>query len=161
MKKEGNIYLNVIKRIRKNTVVQMDINDYEALLKRAMKTIPQNVFEHARFTIPSVMTFFEGKTTIIQNFKEISDILRREPEYILKYLLGELATRGHFKQKLGSAVFVGRFPNDTLNNLLKKFTEKFIRCENCRRPDTHIQKEGRFNYLICEACGSKRSIPSP
>ena len=95
------------------------------------------------------------------NFKEISDRLRREPEYILKYLLGELATRGQIRKKQGSAVFKGRFQKDTLNNLLKKFTEKFIRCADCKGPDTHITREGRFTYLVCEACGSKRTIPSP
>ncbi|MHA1378040.1 MAG: translation initiation factor IF-2 subunit beta [Candidatus Helarchaeota archaeon] len=139
----------------------MDIMDYEKLLKRAMKTIPKNVFEHSRFTIPSVTTFIEGRNTNVANFKEIADKLRRPPEYILKYLLGELATRGYYKDKQGVAVFKGRFQNNSLNNLLKKFTEKFIRCANCRRPDTHIVREGRFSYLVCEACGSKRSIPSP
>ncbi|MHA1300142.1 MAG: translation initiation factor IF-2 subunit beta [Candidatus Helarchaeota archaeon] len=139
----------------------MDLMDYNSLLKRAMKNIPKNVFEHSRFTIPSVVTHIEGRNTIVINFKEISDRLRRKPEYILKYLLGELATRGYYNQKLGSASFKGRFQNNSLNNLLKKFTEKFIRCANCRRPDTHIVREGRFSYLVCEACGSKRSIPSP
>ena len=139
----------------------MDLMDYDKLLKRAMKVIPKDVFAHARFTIPSVITFYEGRNTNVSNFKEIADKLRRDPEYILKYLLGELATRGHYKNKQGYAVFKGRFQNDSLNNLLKKFTEKFIRCANCRRPDTHIVREGRFSYLVCEACGSKRTIPSP
>ncbi len=142
-------------------MVITDLMDYEKLLKRAVKSIPKNVFEHSRFTIPSVTIYQEGKSTIVTNFKEISDKLRRKPQYIIKYLLGELATRGHFKVKQGSAAFIGRFQKDTLNNLLIKFTEKFIRCANCRRPDTHILKEGRFTYLICEACGSKRSIPAP
>ena len=141
--------------------MKMDITNYESLLKRAMKIIPKNVFEHSRFTIPSALIYREGNKTVVPNFKEISDILRREPEYILKYLLGELATRGQIRKKQGVAVFKGRFQKDTLNNLLKKFTEKFIRCANCRRPDTHVIKEGRFIYLVCEACGSKRSIPAP
>ena len=64
----------------------MDINNYDKLLKRAMKIIPKNVFAHSRFTIPSVLIYNEGNKTIISNFKEISDRLRREHEYILKYL---------------------------------------------------------------------------
>lgn len=139
----------------------MELMDYEKLLKRAMKVIPKDVFAHSRFTIPSVIIFYEGRNTNISNFKEIADRLRRDPHYILKYLLGELATRGNYKIKQGNAVFKGRFQSNSLNNLLKKFTEKFIRCANCRRPDTHIVREGRFTYLVCEACGSKRTIPTP
>lgn len=139
----------------------MDIFDYEDALKRAMEVIPKNVFEHARFSIPSVTVNTEGNKTIVTNFKEISDVLRREPEYILKYMLRELATRGQIRKKTGAAMFIGRFQKDTMNNLLKKFTEKFIRCSNCKGPDTTLSREGRFTYLICEACGSKRTIPSP
>jgi len=63
--------------------------DYEKLLKRAVKSIPKNVFEHSRFTIPSVIIYQEGKSTIVTNFKEISDRLRRKPEYINMYFAAQ------------------------------------------------------------------------
>ena len=38
------------------------------------------------------------------------------------------------------------------------YTETFVLCSECGRPDTHINKEGRVLILECEACGAHRPV---
>ncbi|MHA1832023.1 MAG: translation initiation factor IF-2 subunit beta, partial [Candidatus Helarchaeota archaeon] len=100
----------------------------------------------------------EGNRTIIQNFKEITDLLNRDPNHLLKYLNRELATRGNLQG--GRAIFVGRFSEFLLNSLIKRYTEKYVICPVCKRPDTRLIKEGKFSFIQCDACGAKESIKS-
>jgi len=70
------------------------MTDYESLLKRAKKQMPESVLEIARFEIPKVRGHLEGNKTIISNFLKIAQGLNRDPEHLLKYVLKELATPG-------------------------------------------------------------------
>ncbi|EQD39718.1 translation initiation factor IF-2 subunit beta, partial [mine drainage metagenome] len=38
------------------------------------------------------------------------------------------------------------------------YTQKYVICSECKRPDTHLSKDGRFTLLICEACGAQRPV---
>ena len=134
------------------------LNDesYHALLERARAKIPKNVFAHTRFKIPMLRIFFEGNKTSILNFKEVADLLNRDPQHIMKFFLRELATRGNFRGT--RATFIGRFGQLTLKSLMKRYTEKFVLCPFCRKPETRMIKEGKFLFLQCQACGAKESI---
>ncbi|MHA1144401.1 MAG: translation initiation factor IF-2 subunit beta [Candidatus Helarchaeota archaeon] len=140
----------------------MNEDDYKHLLARAREMIPQDIFEHERFSIPPVQIRREGNKTIIENIRDIANRIRRDPEHLMKYLLRELATRGFIRSKVGGtdvAIFQGKFHNTSLNNLIAKYTKKYVICENCNKPDTRFVKEGRYLFLVCEACGSRRSVP--
>ena len=52
--------------------------DYEELLNRAIAKMPDIETTDARFVIPEPRVFSEGKTTILDNFGNIADILNRE-----------------------------------------------------------------------------------
>ncbi|MDD1778707.1 MAG: translation initiation factor IF-2 subunit beta [Candidatus Helarchaeota archaeon] len=136
----------------------MNEESYNALLERAMSKIPKNVFESSRFKIPSLNIFTEGNKTNILNFKEIADILSRDPHHMMKFLLRELATRGHFEGT--RATFIGKFGPLTLNSLMKRYTEKYVLCPFCHKPETNIIREEKFTYLQCNSCGAKQSIKS-
>jgi len=131
--------------------------DYRDMLDRAYSELPQQVDTYERFTIPRPDVRDVGRRrTIIMNFKEIADELRRDPEHILKFLSGEMATLANFDGT--RAVFQGRFNYDTVRNLLEIYTEKYVVCPVCKRPDTRIVRERRLWFLQCEACGAKSSI---
>ena len=135
--------------------------NYEEALKRAQENVPKDVFEHKRFTIPGVELYQEGGKTYCQNINAIATKLRREPGHILKHLLRELATRGSIRMKgkhVDALIFRGRFREFTMDALVKKYAEKFVMCDNCNRPDTHLIKRDRFTFLVCEACGSRRTV---
>ena len=132
--------------------------DYKEMLKRAYSQLPTTVFERKRFEIPRTRSYTVGMRTIFHNFKEICDALNRDPHQVLKFLSREMATAGNTEG--GRAIFQGKFPYDTLERLIKRYVDEFVVCPICRRPDTKIVKERRFQFLICEACGAKSSIRS-
>jgi translation initiation factor 2 subunit 2 len=134
----------------------MDDENYNALLERARSKIPQKVFENSRFKIPMLRIFTEGNKTSILNFNEIADLFNRDPQHIMKFFLRELATRGNFEGT--RATFIGRFGNLTLKSLMKRYTQKYVLCPFCNKPETRIVKEEKFIFLQCQACGAKESI---
>ena len=94
--------------------------------------------------------------TVLSNFKEICDALNRKPRHVLKFLSGEMATAATIQRT--RAIFQGKFDYATFERLIKRYTNEFVVCPVCKRPDTKIVKERRFLFLICEACGAKSSI---
>jgi len=136
----------------------LDIYDYDKLLDRLRESLPPQVFEHARFTIPKVISFVEGGRTIIKNFKEIANTLDRKPEHLMKFLLRELATAGSVSDT--QAVFQGRFSKSTLDNLIERYTKEYVICPECQRPDTSLEKMDRYTFLVCKACGARTSVKS-
>lgn len=130
--------------------------DYREMLDRAYEELPQHVDTYERFAVPRPDVRFVGRRSIIMNFKEIADEFRRDPDHLLKFLSGEMATLANFDGT--RAVFQGRFGYDTIRNLLEIYTEKFVICPVCQRPDTRIVREKRLWFLQCEACGARSSI---
>jgi len=130
--------------------------DYREMLDRAYVELPQQVDTYERFTLPRPNVRRVGRRTVILNFKEICDELRREPDHLLKFLSGEMATLATFDGT--RAIFQGNFGYDTIRNLLDIYTEKYVICPVCKRPDTRVMREKRLWFLQCEACGARSSI---
>ena len=130
--------------------------DYEELLRRARSQLPSKVLEHKRFEIPQPRSSIIGMRTIVHNFKEISDTLNRDSQQVLKFLSKEMATAGTMDG--ARAIFKGKFGRNTVERLLSRYTEEFVTCPVCKRPDTKIVKEKRLYFLKCEACGARSSI---
>jgi translation initiation factor 2 subunit 2 len=131
---------------------------YEDMLDRAYKNIPELVDSHERFQVPRPDIRFAGRRTVVVNFREIADELRRDPEHLLKFLVSETATRANLDGN--RAIFQGRFGFETIKNLLNIYVNKYVTCPVCGRPDTRIEKERRLFFLQCEACGARSSIGS-
>lgn len=128
------------------------------MLKRARKQMPESVFEKERFEIPKVRGHIEGNKTIISNFMQVAQILRRPPEHLLKYILRELAAPGDLRKGfliVGSKIAASRF-----NEKLKEYAYDFVLCPDCGKPDTELVREGDFMFLKCTACGSKKPVKS-
>lgn len=131
--------------------------DYEELLKRAQERMPESVHEIERFEIPKTRGHFEGNKTIISNFQQISQILRRPIEHILKFLLKQLATPGDV-QKSGLLILGAKISASRINQKIREYAITFVLCPQCGKPDTEIKKEENINVLKCTACGAKQSI---
>ncbi|HSV42824.1 MAG TPA: translation initiation factor IF-2 subunit beta [Methanomassiliicoccales archaeon] len=131
-------------------------DDYLSLLDRAKAQLPETIEKHERFTVPEPDVFQEGKTTLIRNFGEIVDALRREPDHLLQYLQKELGApatmEGH------RVIFKARIMPQHIADRIMTYTETFVLCSECGRPDTHINREGRILILECEACGAHRPV---
>src|SRR3990172_12331092 len=130
--------------------------DYSELLKRARAQVPEVTLKRERLELPRLYVSMVGMRTIIANFKEISDVLDRDPQHILKFLTREMATAATYHD--GRAIFQGKFRQDSFGRLLQRYMESFVVCPVCKRPDTKVVKEKRLAFLVCNACGARSAI---
>jgi translation initiation factor 2 subunit 2 len=131
-------------------------DDYLSLLEQAKEKLPEKIEKHERFTVPEPDIFLEGKTTVIRNFGEIVDALRRDEEHLVQYLLRELGTPGHVEGR--RLLLKAKLNPQQIADRIMSYTETFVLCSECGRPDTRINKEGRVLILECEACGAHRPV---
>jgi translation initiation factor 2 subunit 2 len=132
--------------------------DYEKLLKKARKEIPESVLKTERFEIPKVEGHIEGNKTIINNFEQIANTLRRPVEHLLKYVLRELATPGEMRK--GALIIGTKVGSARVNEKIERYTNEFVLCSECKKPDTKLIKEDRVTFLKCLACGAKHPVKS-
>jgi translation initiation factor 2 subunit 2 len=137
------------------TETQNTLN-YRELLRRAKSEIPEAISSGERFQIPEPDLITEGKSSVFRNFMDIAEKLRRDPQHLLQYLLREMGTAGTLEGR--RAVFKSKLNPMQLGERLKEYTDVFVICSECGRPDTRMVKEGRILLLECEACGAKRPV---
>jgi translation initiation factor 2 subunit 2 len=132
--------------------------DYESMLERGKKKLPETVVSTERFVVPNVTGHLEGNKTVISNFLQIASILRRNPEHVLKYISRETAAKGEIKKQL--LVFNTKLPSQKINDKIQQYVEEFVTCKECGKPDTKLTKEGIVTFIRCQACGAKHSVKS-
>lgn len=133
--------------------------DYKKILKKAMKDLPEDTSTKERFEIPKIRGHVQGNRTITSNFIQIASVLRRKPEHLLKYVLTGLATSGEIK-KNGSVIIKGKVSASRLNEKIREYSHEFVFCPECGKPDTKLEKEGKFTFIKCLACGAKNYAKS-
>ena len=132
--------------------------NYEELLNKAYEKLPKIEKYSDRFEIPAVETAIQGNQTIIKNFSQVCETLRRDPKHLLKFLTKELATPANFD---GSrAILQTKIPQNLIQKKLETYIKEYVLCKECNRPDTKLTKEDRITFLKCEACGAKTSAKS-
>lgn len=130
--------------------------EYEALLARAREKLPPVQIGSDRFQVPEPDVMSDGKNTVIRNFQDITTVLRREPAHVIGFLAREMGCPGVLDLPRG--VLKSRLTKEAIAQKLRDYTEKYVICSECKRPDTHLQKDGRLTLLICEACGAQRPV---
>jgi len=115
-------------------------------------SLPQKLKSHERFEMPQADTFVEGTQSIIKNFGEIAGTLRREPKYILMFLLKELAAPGTLD---GNRAVIQRvLKKQVINEKLIAYANEYVFCHECGRPDTDITSLEGQKIIKCGACGA-------
>lgn len=130
--------------------------DYRALLARAKKELPEPKSTGERWEVPTADAMSEGRTTVLRNWNEILQKVRREATHLLPYLLRELGTAGDVEGD--RVVFQGSITAKNLQEKLKAYCATFVICSECGRPDTHLTKQERTTLLRCEACGAHHPV---
>lgn len=134
--------------------------DYEKLLDRAYKEVKQVSKSGDRFEVPKLEGRFEGRKTILTNFYQIADYLRRNPEHMQKFIIKELATSG---QREGDRLVLNlKVPSSRINQKIEQYLKEFVLCKECGKPDTELTKDphSRLTFIHCLACGAKHSVRS-
>ena len=134
----------------------MTDDDYLSLLDRAKNCLPETIESHERFSLPEIDVLQEGKITVVRNYIDITDKLRRDPQHVLQYLLRELGTPGNIESR--RAVLKAKLSAAQISERIQEYTDTFVICSECGLPDTHMAKEGRTLVLECEACGARRPV---
>jgi translation initiation factor 2 subunit 2 len=132
------------------------MDEYEKMLEEAYKNVKQTSSTGERFETPKIEGSFEGRKTILTNFFQIANQLRREPEHLLKFLTKELATQAVKEQD--KIILNKKVSSKIINPKIEQYVKDFVLCKECKKPDTQIVKDERQTYLHCLACGAKHPI---
>jgi len=134
----------------------MDINNYQELLDKGYKNIPDNVKKLSRFEIPKAQIRIEAKNTYITNFNKIINTLNRERKHFIVEFLKKIGTMGEMR---GQHLFLkGVYKEQVLNRIIELYSKTYVLCKICNKPDTEIQREGKKRFLKCTACGAHEEI---
>ena len=96
--------------------------------------------------------------TILKNFGEILESLRREEQHFSTYLLREIGTAGTIEGR--RLILQGKVPRNKIEDRISTYISSFVICDECERPDTQFGRNGRTLTLNCEACGAHRPVKS-
>ncbi|MBN2203056.1 MAG: translation initiation factor IF-2 subunit beta [Candidatus Aenigmarchaeota archaeon] len=132
--------------------------EYEKLLNKAYEKMPKIEKTVDRLEVPDPEIIIQGRQTIIRNFSQICEIIRRDPNHLLKFLTKELATPGGFDGT--RATMQSKIYRKLIENKMKAYVRDYVICKECGKPDTKLVKENRIDFLKCEACGAKSPVKS-
>ncbi|MFC1768903.1 translation initiation factor IF-2 subunit beta [Nanoarchaeota archaeon] len=133
------------------------MQDYKEMLKDVRENLPEAASVRERFEIPKVMGHIQGNRTVISNFPQIANHLRRDVRHMLKFVLKELAAPGEMK-RTGALIFGTKLPASRINDKVRLYADRFVLCPECGKPDTKLEKEGPVTMLKCSACGAKHPV---
>lgn len=132
--------------------------DYEALLARGRKSLPEDTDKGERFNIPNIKGHLQGNKTIISNFGQIATTLQRPKELLVKYLEKQMATKGMVEGTF--VIFNTKLSAKKINERVTQFADQFVICKECGKPDTKLSKDTGIFFVRCSACGAKYSVNS-
>jgi len=99
------------------------------------------------------------RKTMWANFAPICQLMHRQPEHVLSFLLAELGTEGSIDGNQ-RCVMKGRYVPKQIESILKKYILEYVTCHMCRNPETSLTRDSvtRLYFIQCESCGSRRSV---
>ena len=132
------------------------MSSYEEMLKAAYEKLPKKIEEAQRFVLPEVQIQPAGLKTMIVNFGDIAQAMRRDPNHFMKFIVKELATSGELEGK--RLVVIGKFFKLAIDKKIELYMKKYVLCPECGKPDSKLEKEDRYLFLKCEVCGARSSV---
>jgi translation initiation factor 2 subunit 2 len=128
---------------------------YEQMLEKLYKEV-KPIEKGERFEIPKVTGHVEGTKTIITNFSQVCDVIRRQKEHVAKYLFRELAAPGIIDNE--RLILNRKLSSSLINEKIEAYVNEFVICPECKKPDSELKKEGKLMFLHCLACGAKHVV---
>jgi len=132
--------------------------EYTKLLNRAQEGLPSKgeAVEEIRFELPKFESFIEGNNTLIKNFTDVARKLEREPAHLQKYLALETGTRGELE---AHRLRIKTIKNNAfLNQKLENYSNEFVICKECKKPDTELRMIDGVPWVKCKACAAKYPV---
>ncbi|MEM4481115.1 MAG: translation initiation factor IF-2 subunit beta [Desulfurococcaceae archaeon] len=130
---------------------------YGDLLERAHVKLAGRKGSGEVFEMPKAGVLVIGGKTIIQNFRDIAQLLSRDEELLKRYFTRELNVPGSVNEA-GQLELRGKFNATAINQLLERFVQKYVKCSTCNSVHTELTKKGKIFALKCEACGAESTF---
>jgi translation initiation factor 2 subunit 2 len=97
--------------------------------------------------------------------------MSRQADHVLSFVLAEVGSTGSIDGS-GRLVIKGKFQPKHIENILRNYIGKYpkfdfnlilnlaeyVKCHTCKTPETHLKKDNRLLFMVCEKCGSTRSV---
>ncbi len=131
--------------------------DYLSLLDRLYSKVPEKAKKQGIQALPELNIFNVGNMTIIKNFGEYCDRLRRDLKVCTKYLLKELAAPGSIENN-GQLTIQGKFSSQVINTLMERFIHSYVQCMTCKSIDTVLKMDKKVWIISCLACGAQTPV---
>ena len=58
----------------------------------------------------------------------------------------------------GKLMLKGKFSSEQLQRIIADYTNRYVLCKECKRPDTKVIENKGVKMLKCEACGALAPI---
>jgi translation initiation factor 2 subunit 2 len=107
--------------------------------------------------VPPIIQREGTKKTAFANIIAISTKMKRPPDHVIQFLFAELGTSGSIDGNK-RLVIKGRFQQKQIETVLKKYIIEYVTCKTCKSADTLLTKENRLFFVVCQSCGSSRSV---
>lgn len=109
-----------------------------------------------RCEVKRVEGHVEGNKTIITNFMQIANCLRRDQGHFAKFLFKELAAPGEIAGE--RLILIKKISSPRIDEKIKLYADKYVFCPNCKKPDTELVQENDATFIRCLACGTKKQV---
>lgn len=143
--------------------IPIDDYNYTELLERVYSLLQElnpNLTTRKRHVMPPPQLARIGtRKTMWSNFAAAAQVMRRQLEHLMAFVLAELGTEGSIDGS-NRLVIKGRYQSKQIESLLKKYIVEYVSCGMCKNPDTILSRDSitRLYFLQCESCGSRRSV---
>ena len=134
----------------------MKMESYDKMLDELYSKLPEKTQHKERFEMPKVEITIEGNKTLFRNFSSIAQKIRRDEQYIAKFLSREVAAP--VKKERDMLIIQRKINRNLLQKKLEIYIKDYVLCLECGKPDTKIVNINGIKTLICEACGARRPI---
>jgi len=107
-------------------------NPARAIFSSIRELIENSLDAADRLAIPRIRISTAEARTVINNFKEICEVLKQEPQGLLEYLSGKTRTTAKLDET--KAVFEKELKSETLERLIHRYAEDIAEC-----PDVYVR----------------------
>jgi translation initiation factor 2 subunit 2 len=132
------------------------MDEYLALLDKARAQLPEIRASGERWSVPPAELISEGRMTVLRNFRDIVNEVRRDEMHVAKYILQAIGTAGQVDGD--RLIMTGRIEQSQVDGRIHDYVATYVRCAECGAPDTHLEKDGRVQVLKCDACGAHSPV---
>ncbi len=129
---------------------------YVAMLEELIDKLPDEVSEESRFSIPTPSVIFEGRRTIIVNFKQMATTLDRNIRVMTSFFGKEIAAPAVYDEP--RLIIQAKVDRRTMGAVIRKFVKKYVICPACKGPDTKLTRKRRILTIKCEICGTETPV---